>query len=73
MLKYILLTFSLLAFANSGFGQGQKFFKDEDLMPVGVYYYPEAWPKSQWERDFKKMADMGFEFTHFAEIGRAHV
>ena len=71
MLKYILFTFSLLAFANSGFGQGQKFFKDEDLMPVGVYYYPEAWPKSQWERDFKKMADMGFEFTHFAEFAWA--
>lgn len=37
-------------------------------MPVGVYYYPEQWPKEQWERDVKKIASMGFEFTHIGEF-----
>ena len=37
-------------------------------MTVGSYYYPEQWPRSQWERDLKKMAEVGFEFTHFGEF-----
>ena len=32
------------------------------------YYYPEHWNESQWERDFKQMHELGFEFTHFAEF-----
>ena len=46
----------------------QRFFPKADLMKIGVYYYPEHWPASQWERDFKKMAELGFEFTHFGEF-----
>jgi beta-galactosidase len=42
-------------------------------MKVGVYYYPEHWPRGQWARDFKTMADMGFEFTHFAEFAWANL
>lgn len=38
------------------------------LMPVGVYYYPEHWSEEQWERDIKRIADLGFAFTHFAEF-----
>ena len=26
-------------------------FPQSDLMPIGVYYYPEAWPSNQWARD----------------------
>ena len=48
-----------------------KFFKDKDLMTVGSYYYPEQWPESNWERDIKKMSELGFEFTHFAEFSWA--
>lgn len=49
--------------------QAQKqFFKPEKMVETGVYYYPEAWDPAQWDRDFKKMADMGFEFTHVAEF-----
>jgi beta-galactosidase len=36
-------------------------------MTVGVYYYPEHWPLEQWDRDFAKMKEMGFEFV---PIGR---
>jgi beta-galactosidase len=44
------------------------FFSKKDLMKIGVYYYPEQWPKEQWERDLQNMAKYGFEFTHFAEF-----
>ena len=29
--------------------------------------------ESQWERDFKKMHELGFEFTHFAEFAWAQL
>ncbi|HKP14162.1 MAG TPA: beta-galactosidase [Blastocatellia bacterium] len=48
-----------------------RFFPAKDLMPVGVYYYPEHWPREQWERDFAKMEAMGFEFVHMGEFAWA--
>ena len=48
-------------------------FDDKDLTLTGVYYYPEHWDESQWERDFKKMHELGFEFTHFAEFAWAQL
>ncbi|WP_297091786.1 beta-galactosidase [uncultured Draconibacterium sp.] len=53
--------------------QENKFFPSSDLTTVGAYYYPEHWDESQWERDIKKMAEMGFEFTHFAEFAWAQL
>ena len=50
-----------------------RFFPQNELTTVGAYYYPEHWNESQWERDFKKMAEMGFEFTHFAEFAWAQL
>lgn len=49
----------------------QRFFPKSDLMKIGVYYYPEQWPEVQWDRDFQRMAELGFEFTHFAEFAWA--
>jgi beta-galactosidase len=40
-------------------------------MTIGVYYYPEHWPQEQWDRDFAKMEEMGFEFVHMAEFAWA--
>lgn len=37
-------------------------------MPVGAYYYPEHWSKELWESDIKRIDELGFEFTHFAEF-----
>ena len=48
-------------------------FNDKDLTLTGVYYYPEHWDESQWERDFQKMHELGFEFTHFAEFAWAQL
>ncbi len=46
-------------------------FPRERLMTIGVYYYPEHWPASEWERDFRNIAAMGFEFVHMAEFSWA--
>jgi beta-galactosidase len=48
-----------------------RFFPAKDLMTIGVYYYPEHWPQEQWDRDFAKMEEMGFEFVHMAEFAWA--
>ncbi len=45
-----------------------QFFPEKDLITTGIYYYPEHWNENQWERDIKKIADMGFEFVHLAEF-----
>lgn len=44
------------------------FFPEKDLITTGIYYYPEHWNENQWERDIKKIADMGYEFVHLAEF-----
>src|SRR5918911_42261 len=48
-----------------------RFFPVKDLMRIGVYYYPEHWPESQWERDFANMERLGFEFVHMGEFAWA--
>jgi beta-galactosidase len=40
-------------------------------MQVGVYYYPEHWPETQWARDLDTMKELGFEFTHVGEFAWA--
>ena len=50
-----------------------RFVPARDLMRVGVYYYPEHWPESQWARDFANMERMGFEFVHMGEFAWAFV
>lgn len=44
------------------------FFPEKDLVTTGIYYYPEHWNESQWERDIEKIAGMGYEFVHLAEF-----
>jgi beta-galactosidase len=43
-------------------------FPRADLMTIGVYYYPEAWPESQWARDMANMRKLGMEFVHMGEF-----
>lgn len=50
-----------------------RFFQQKELMTVGSYYYPEHWPKEYWAKDLKKMAEVGFEFTHFGEFAWAFI
>ncbi|WP_201980669.1 beta-galactosidase [Hymenobacter rubidus] len=44
------------------------YFPAADMMTIGVYYYPEAWPESQWARDFANMRKLGLEFVHMGEF-----
>lgn len=53
-------------------GQNE-WFKDKDLTLTGAYYYPEHWNENEWGRDLKKMHELGFEFTHFAEFAWAQL
>ena len=48
-----------------------KWFPPDQLMTIGVYYYPEAWPESQWERDIANIKKLGFEYIHLAEFAWA--
>ena len=70
----LLCTLALLASAGQLQAQSaDHFFNKSDLMPIGSYYYPEQWPHKDWERDIKKMAEVGFNFTHFGEFDWAFI
>ncbi|TCO09751.1 beta-galactosidase [Natronoflexus pectinivorans] len=66
----ICLLFSALLFHVWG-QDANRFFPEDRLLIPGAFYYPEHWPEHQWERDFEKMAEMGFEFVHMAEFAWA--
>lgn len=66
----LLLTVS---FSYAQLPNPESYFHKADLMTIGTYYYPEHWPKDQWAKDLKKMADIGFEFTHFGEFAWAFI
>lgn len=73
-MKKQILFLILFLITTSGFSQKTSpFFPENELTTVGAYYYPEHWNESQWERDLRKMSEMGFEFTHFAEFAWAQL
>jgi beta-galactosidase len=45
-----------------------QFFPPSEMMNIGVYYYPEAWPREQWPRDLANIKKLGLEFVHMAEF-----
>jgi beta-galactosidase len=45
-----------------------KWFPAADMMRIGVYYYPEAWPQDQWERDIQNIKNLHMEFVHLGEF-----
>ncbi len=63
----------LLILCSIGNYAQQSFFKPEKMVETGIYYYPEAWKSEQWERDIKKISEMGFEFIHLAEFAWAQI
>lgn len=73
MIKRQLLTLLFACTFAGGLFAQQPWFKDRDLTLTGVYYYPEHWEESQWERDLKQIRDLGFEFVHFAEFAWAQL
>jgi beta-galactosidase len=72
MLLLLMLALSWIwALPCQGAEPAARFFPTQDLMKIGVYYYPEHWPEQQWDRDFAKMEEMGFEFVHMGEFAWA--
>ena len=72
-MKKRILTLIFTGLISCGLWAQTAWFDDKDLTLTGVYYYPEHWDESQWERDFKQMHELGFEFTHFAEFAWAQL
>ncbi len=76
MLKRLLASLPILVFVSmsqttpppASPAQLKAWFPPEQLMTIGVYYYPEAWPESQWERDIANIKKFGFEYIHVAEF-----
>jgi beta-galactosidase len=48
--------------------QDPNWFPKGDMLTIGVYYYPEAWPESQWPRDMANIHKLGMEFVHMGEF-----
>lgn len=71
MKRFLMATALVLLMTSGLFVRSQnasRFFPERELITTGIYYYPEHWNENQWERDIKKIADMGFEFVHLAEF-----
>jgi len=73
MKKSLCIVFVLLVTFVANAQNKNIFFPENQLITTGVYYYPEHWDPSQWDRDLKNIAAMGFEFTHFAEFAWAQL
>lgn len=71
--KLILVMTLLFGYAQAQVKDPASFFNRKDLMTIGTYYYTEQWPSEQWPDDIKKMAEIGFEFTHFGEFAWAFI
>jgi len=39
-----------------------------DRLRLGVCYYPEQWPESMWEDDYRRMRELGFSVVRVAEF-----
>lgn len=74
-MKYRLLVYLLAIMMFSSYSQSQNLINrpEKSLMPVGAYYYPEHWPEEQWECDIRRIAELGFDFIHFAEFSWSHL
>src|SRR5262245_19567380 len=71
VLFLLMTTVSFVPSSSFAAQSAARFFPAKDLMSIGVYYYPEHWPQEQWDRDFARMEEMGFEFVHLAEFAWA--
>lgn len=71
MRYFFIILFCSLFVNNIEAQELNRFFPKEDLMSIGIYYYPEHWDESEWERDIKNISELGFEFIHLAEFAWA--
>lgn len=58
----------LLLLAPFACAQNPDWFPKKDMLTIGTYYYPEAWPEKQWARDMANIRKMGMEYVHMGEF-----
>ncbi len=64
-----LAALSAILFAGTPlFAQNPDWFPKKDMLTIGVYYYPEAWPETQWARDMENIHKLGMEYVHMGEF-----
>lgn len=63
-----LLLSCLLLLAPFACAQNPDWFPKRDMLTIGTYYYPEAWPEKQWARDMANIRKMGMEYVHMGEF-----
>ena len=68
MKQFLFLLFAFYIGLTAQAQSAHRFFPEKELITTGIYYYPEHWNDNQWERDIKKISEMGFEFVHLAEF-----
>lgn len=64
----MLMTSSWASAVDAAHPQGAALLHQREAMSFGVFYYPEQWPRDQWQRDLNGIAKLGFGFTHMAEF-----
>ena len=69
-MKLLTLLFAL-AFPVAAVAASPDHFPKQDLMRIGAYYYPEAWPSNQWARDMANIKKANMEFVHMGEFAWA--
>lgn len=42
-------------------------------MKLGVCYYPEHWPESEWPNDARRMAEMGIDYVRIGEFAWSRI
>ena len=48
-------------------------FSDPDAPTLGVCYYPEHWPESEWASDARRMADLGLAHVRIGEFAWSRI
>ena len=38
------------------------------MFPFGVTFYPDQWPRENWENEFLKISESGFNVVRFGEM-----
>jgi beta-galactosidase len=71
--QLLITTCCLLSFHPKTAAADEAKFFPEPGTHFGVYYYPEHWPEGQWQRDIRRVAELGFDFIHYGEFAWARL
>jgi beta-galactosidase len=66
--RFAVLAVSLLCFPLLAQDSNPEWFPKKDMLTIGTYYYPEAWPENEWARDMTNIRKLGMEYVHMGEF-----